>query len=105
MFRRGLHPAGAHPQKDNRVKKLIATISLFAALLGLTACGGGIDRDGTVELLVNDFGMTTEQAECAVDGALDTDIPNDVLTGEKEATEAQQAELIEITADCILENQ
>ena len=87
--------------EDVDVKKLAATMALIILGLGAAACGGGIDRDGTIDLLMEQGGLDRETAECVTDGAIDSDIPEDVLTGEKESSEAQDAQMQEIIVDCI----
>lgn len=80
------------------MKKFFAIAFALTALTGLTAACGGVDEDGTVDLLVEQ-GLSEETARCVVDTAVD-DIPDDVLTGDEEASEEQTARLFEIFDEC-----
>lgn len=51
--------------------KLQALIAVAAVALLAVSCGESVDRDGTVDLLVENGVLTRAQAECYLDGAID----------------------------------
>lgn len=77
---------------------LMGVVAGGAMVIGLSACGG-VDRDGTVEMLV-DAGLSQAQAECVTDKAIDQ-IDAEVLTEEREATAEEEAILDAIFAECL----
>jgi hypothetical protein len=80
------------------MKKTLGGAALVLFLgAGIAACGG-VDKEGTVDQLV-ELGLTEEAAQCVVDKAVE-DIPDDVLIGEQEATPEQDARILEIFDEC-----
>lgn len=79
-------------------KQLLGVAAAAGMALGLGACSGGVDRDGTVDLLV-DSGLDRPVAECIVDKSIDQ-IDVDVLVEDREPTPEEEELLFEIIGEC-----
>lgn len=79
--------------------KLVAMVA--GAALVVTACGGGYDRQETIDELITEAGVDEATATCIVDG-MEAEIGEDRLGERGDPTDEETAIITEITTDCIL---
>lgn len=73
---------------------------IAASALTLSACGGGISEDDFRKELT-DSGLSTEQANCIIDGILDAGIALEDVTDEALGDDDPPQEVIDVTVACI----
>ncbi|MGI9603353.1 MAG: hypothetical protein ACR2QE_15815 [Acidimicrobiales bacterium] len=85
------------------MKKLLSTAVFSLASLALLAgCGESVDREGTIDQLMEDGGLTRVQAECMVDGWISELGEDRALELNDEEPTAEETEAIsQITIDCL----
>lgn len=75
--------------------------AIVAASLVFTACGGGFDRQGSIDdLMEGTPSLTEEQAACIVDGIVD-EFGVDRATSDDAPTEEEAAQLSQISQICL----
>lgn len=92
----------------------------FAAILTtlaftLSACGGAPSKDELAEQLVDDAGLTEEQADCVAEKVLDSDLSDEQLdaldndSDDSGLSADDEAEVIEVvgtaTTECVTEEE
>lgn len=88
-------------------KTLTTAAASFAAIALLAGCGESVDREGTVDEIVEGSGgaINETQAECMVDGWIDELGESRALEfndPDKEPTADEQAAIDQITTDCLV---
>lgn len=80
------------------IKLMVATAGVAVAI---SACGGGYDRQETIDELVNESGVEESVAICIVD-ELEAQIGEDRLGSRGDPTEEEQALIVDVSTDCLL---
>ncbi|MDH3705840.1 MAG: hypothetical protein OES57_07210 [Acidimicrobiia bacterium] len=87
------------------MKKLLSTAAFSLAALTLVAgCGESVDREGTVDDLVeqSNGSVSRAQAECMVDGWIEELGEDRALElNDEDPTEEEEAAISQITLDCL----
>ena len=86
-------------------KRLLTAILAVGLTVGAAACGNKIDKEGTVENLV-ESGVPEEQANCMVDRIDDEfgdndDVIEELTKDEPDLSAEDQARIQEIITECI----
>ena len=85
-------------------KRLSTAVFAVAALALVAGCGESVDREGTVEDLVeqSNGSINQEQAECMVDGWIDELGEDRALElNDEDPTPEEEAAISQITIDCL----
>lgn len=86
--------------KTTIIRKAVCAVGFTVAVaVGLTACGASLDRDDSVQDLI-DSGLSAEAAGCTFDAML-VELGEDKMTSEDELSPEDQATIVKIIADCM----
>ena len=89
-----------HPLAPAARFPALVVSSVVASALLLTACGSGISEDEFRSELT-DSGLSTEQANCIIDGLGDAGIPLEDVTDQALGDDDPPQEVIDITIACV----